>query len=118
MNSSFSLLLIASIVALSAGLLTWFVIDLGTTSMKRYRANFTENAKFQVQEFFLFIDPRRLFVVNIGIMILGTLLAWIVSGSMIIALPVFIFLALMRACFMHLCGNDGCVILKSNCLMH
>ena len=95
MNSSLSLLLIALIVALSAGLLTWFVIDLGTTSMKRYRANFTENAKFQVQEFFLFIDPRRLFVVNIGIMILGTLLAWIVSGSMIIALPVFIFLALM-----------------------
>jgi len=94
MSPTTTMLLIAVIVALTVGLLTWLAIDIGSSSMKRYRENFTENARFQVQEFFLFIDPRRLFAVNITILILGTLLAWIISGSLFIALPIFFFLLL------------------------
>lgn len=86
---------ITLVIALSAGLLAWFAIDIGTVTMARYRANFTERAKFQVQEFFLFIDARKLFAANLASMTLGALLVWIASGSALLALPVFFALALM-----------------------
>jgi tight adherence protein B len=93
--SGFILICITLVVALSAGLLTWFAIDVGTGSLKRYRANFTERAKFQVQEFFLFIDPKTLFAANLAVMLLGATLVWIATGSLVLAVPVFFALALM-----------------------
>jgi tight adherence protein B len=95
MDGSNVILIITLVIALSAGLLTWFAIDMGTSTMKRYRANFTENAKFQAQEFFLFIDPKKLFLANIAVMSLGAVLVWILSGSIVIAIPVFFALALV-----------------------
>jgi len=95
MDGSNVILIITLVIALSAGLLTWFAIDMGTSTMKRYRANFTESARFQAQEFFLFIDPKKLFMANIAVMSLGAVLVWILSGSIIIAVPVFFALALV-----------------------
>lgn len=95
MDSGNVILIITLVIALSAGLLTWFAIDMGTSTMKRYRANFTESARFQAQEFFLFIDPKKLFMANIAVMSLGAVLVWILSGSVIIAVPVFFALALV-----------------------
>ncbi|MFC5475462.1 type II secretion system F family protein [Paraherbaspirillum soli] len=95
MNNNSMLTIITVVVAVSAGLLGWFIIDMGTVTMARYRANFTERTKFQAQEFFLFIDPAKLFVANFAIMALGGLLAWIVTGTVVIALPVFFALALL-----------------------
>lgn len=86
---------ITAVVALSAGLLAWFAIDIGTVTAQRYRASFTERAKFQVQEFFLFIDPRTLFAANLAVMLLGALLTWAATGSLVLAVPVFFGLALM-----------------------
>ena len=40
---------IVAVIAVSAALLTWFAIDMGTGTMARYRATFTERAKFQAQ---------------------------------------------------------------------
>ncbi|SDX79852.1 tight adherence protein B [Collimonas sp. OK242] len=95
MNNSNMLTIITVVVALSAGLLGWFIIDMGTVTMNRYRANFTERTKFQAQEFFLFIDPTKLFVANLAVMALGGLLVWIITGTAVIALPVFFALALL-----------------------
>ena len=89
-----TLLIIIGVVALSAGLLTWFVIDTGTVTMARYRAKFTDRAKFQAQEFFLFVDPTKLFIANIAIMALGALLVWLITGSAFLAIPAFFALAL------------------------
>lgn len=86
---------IAMVVALAAGLLAWFAIDVGTASVKRYRAAFTERARFQVQEFFLFIDPRTLFAANLAIMLVGALAAWVFTGQLLMAVPVFFTLALL-----------------------
>lgn len=94
-GSDTTIIVITLVVALSAGLLTWFVIDMSTVSIKRYRANFTERTKFQVQEFFLFVDPKKIFIANIGVMALGATAAWILTGSWIFAIPVFFVLALM-----------------------
>lgn len=95
MNDSNTLLIISTVVALSAGLLAWFVIDTGTVTMAKYRASFTERAKFQVQEFFLFVDPTKLFLANLAVMALGALLVWVVTGSALAAIPIFFALALL-----------------------
>ncbi len=92
-NTTFGI--IVAVVALSAGLLAWFVMDIGTVTMARYRASFTERAQFQAQEFFLFIDPRKLFAANLAIMALGGIAAWSLTGSALVAVPVFFLLGLL-----------------------
>lgn len=84
-----------SLAALSAAVLVWFGMDLATTTMARYRERFTERAGFQAQEFFLFIDPRKLFMANIAVMMLGALGMWAATGSAVLAIPVFFILALV-----------------------
>lgn len=95
MNNTQFVLVITGIVAISAGLLAWFVIDVGTVTMARYRANFTERAHFQAREFFLFIDPAQLFIANLAVMALGGALAWLVTDSLVLALITFVTLGLM-----------------------
>ena len=81
MNGDAIFVLLASVFALSAALLTWLAVDLGTTTLTRYRETFTERTRFQVQEFFLFIDPRKVFAANIATMVMGAMGVWLVSGS-------------------------------------
>lgn len=95
MNSDTIVLFIVVVFALSAALLTWLAIDLGTGTMARYRSTFTERAKFQAQEFFLFIDPRKLFAANIAVMSVGGVLMWLTTGSALLGMVVFAALALM-----------------------
>lgn len=94
MTSDTAVLVLTVVFALSAALLAWFVIDAGTRSLARYRATFTARAGFQAREFFLFIDPRKLFAANIALMALGGVLVWMATGSALIALAVFAALAL------------------------
>ena len=95
MDSSTKLLVISVVVALSAGLLAWFVIDTGTVTLARYRSNFTARTKFQAQEFFLFLDPKKLYVANLAVMALGGVVIWLVTGSALLAIPIFFALALL-----------------------
>lgn len=96
MSSDQTILLgVMGVVAVSAALLAWFAIDVGTVTMARYRATFTERARFQVQEFFLFIDPRKLFVANLAVMAIGGTLTWSVTGSALLGMVAFGSLALV-----------------------
>ena len=92
-NTTMFIALITAVVAISAAMLAWFMIDVGTVTMARYRASFTERTKFQVQEFFLFIDVKKLFLANLAMMTLGGAAAWAISGSWFLAVPVFFALA-------------------------
>lgn len=76
---------ISVVIALAAGMLAWLVIDVGGGTLKHYRASFTERTRFQAREFFLFIDPRQLFVLNIAGIALGALLTWLFTGSALLA---------------------------------
>jgi tight adherence protein B len=89
------LVLVSCTVAVSAALLAWFVFEVGTGTLARYRASFTERARFQVQEFFLFIDPRALFTANLAALGLGAALAWMITGSVLMALLVMAVLAML-----------------------
>ena len=95
MNDTVFFIAIALAVTVSVGLLAWFVMDVGTSSLKRYRAQFTERAKFQAREFFLFIDPKVMFTANLVLMSMGAAVAWAVTGSGLMAIPVFFALALV-----------------------
>lgn len=95
MNSHWMPVAIMLVVALSAALLAWFVIDVGAAGMARYRDSFTRKAKFQASEFFLFIDPSRLFIGNLAIMAFGGVLIWLLSGSAMLAFVVACALALL-----------------------
>lgn len=95
MNTHAVVLGFTMVVALSAALLTWLAFDIGTTTLTRYRATFTERARFQTREFFLFIDPRKLFAANLAVMVLGAFALWLLTGSVLIALVVFAALALL-----------------------
>jgi tight adherence protein B len=90
-----AVLLLTAVFALSAALLAWFVIDFGTNGFARYRAAFTKSAKFHLSDMFLFVDPSMLFVANVGAMLLGGLLAWIASGTLVVTVPVVCGLAFL-----------------------
>lgn len=68
-------------VALAAALLFWASVDIATHGLVRYRRVFTERARFNLRELFLFIEPSRLFVLNLAAMLLMTVLGWTISGS-------------------------------------
>jgi len=95
MNGDDKIAAIVVVIAIAATTLAWFAIDVATVTLSRYRERFTERARFQVQEFFLFIDPRQLFAVNLAVMALGALLVWLVTGSALIAAPAFFLLAML-----------------------
>ena len=88
-------LLVTAVMAVAAAMLAWLVLDRGHSAWARYRARFTEAARFQAQEFFLLVDPRRLFVVNFAVMALGAVLVWVLTGSIALGLAAFFGLALL-----------------------
>jgi tight adherence protein B len=94
-NNAQNLILVTVIVAIAAALLAWFAIDVGTSTLASYRRSFTKRAGFQIQEFFLFIDPSRLFAVNLAVMALGGALVWMVTGSAVLVIPTIGVLGLM-----------------------
>ena len=87
-------LLFTVVFAFCATLITWFTIQLGSKGLLRYRAGFTRSADFHMRDLFLFVDPGMLFASNVAIMLLGGIMAWLVTGSVLITLPVTGALAL------------------------
>jgi tight adherence protein B len=63
--------------------------------MQRYRSMFTEQARVNLSDMFLFIDPTTLFQVNIGAVILIPLLLWVISGNTLLALGTFALILIL-----------------------
>lgn len=73
--------LIGAAVALTIMLLVWSVFHIATNGMQRYRQLFTQSANVRLRELFLFIDPQRLFVLNLVLMLLLAGATWAVTGN-------------------------------------
>lgn len=82
------------IVAVTVALFVWALIDIVTRLMEAWRDRFTRETGFHLRELFLFIDPARLYVLNLALTVLGAGAAWLISGSLIAALVLAIVLAL------------------------
>lgn len=50
-----------------------------------WRASFTENARVTLEDMFLFIDPSRLFRLNLLMFVVLPLLAWLFTGTPVLA---------------------------------
>jgi tight adherence protein B len=87
--------LITALVMLAAALLAWVAIDVGTGAIARYQKRFTSRTKFQVREFFLVINPTKLFAAHLAAMCLGTLVAGMLTGSVAAAACTLVGLALL-----------------------
>lgn len=74
MNTQSILLGLTVIGAIAATLFAWFMIDICITTIARYRAQFTERTSFQAREFFLFIDPGKIFAAHMALVALGSIL--------------------------------------------
>ncbi|MFT5533072.1 MAG: tight adherence protein B [Burkholderiaceae bacterium] len=86
---------ISTVVCLAAALLSWVLLKEGGAAIQRYRDSFTDRTRFQAREFFLFIDPAKLFLANLTVMVLGGVIAWLLTGSVLLALPVCFGLGLL-----------------------
>ena len=94
-TTSFTITAVTMAVAIAIALLTWSLFDIGTRGLARYRQMFTAQTNFSMRELFLFIEPERLFALNLSLMLLVGAAAWLLSGSVVTAL-----LALVAAAFL------------------
>lgn len=86
MNTQAILLALAIVAAIAATLFAWFVIDIGISTMARYRAQFTERTSFQAREFFLFLDPAKIFAAHVALVVLGTILTALFFRNFVLGL--------------------------------
>jgi len=86
------LIVIAAVgaAAVGAALGAWALIDIGTTGVARYRRVFTERTHFSLRELFLFVDPARLFALNVALIlacgVFGSMAGGPVAGLLLAAL--------------------------------
>lgn len=88
-------IVVSVVIAVSTALLAWVTIEVGTAGLQRYRESFTQRVRFQAREFFLFIDPRQLFIANLAAMALIGGAAWLVFDSVVAVLPVLAMMAVV-----------------------
>ena len=82
-------------VAIAIALLTWSLFDIGTNGLARYRQLFTERTHVNLRELFLFIEPGRLFVLNISVMLLAGVAVWVLTSSLFLAVLGLLLTALV-----------------------
>lgn len=82
------LALIAIGVAVAVAILAWFVQGWVRAGLVRYREVFTQAAKVQLGDFFLFIDPMQLWVANLALCVLAGGLAAVLTGSVVLVAAV------------------------------
>lgn len=95
MDAQSVVIAVTAVIAVSAALLAWVAIEIGTAGLQRYRESFTQRVRFQAREFFLFIDPRQLFIANLAAMALIGAAAWLVFDSALVVLPVLAVMAVV-----------------------
>ena len=81
-------------VALTVALLAWSLADLGSRLLTAWRQRFTRETGFRLRELFLFVDPARLYALNLALTLLAAGLGWLASGSLALALIIGLLLAI------------------------
>lgn len=61
-----------------------YVSTAGSKFMQRYRESFMEQARVNLADMFLFIDPTQLFTANILLLIVLPVLVWLFTGSILL----------------------------------
>ena len=85
---------VLAVVAITIALLVWALVDIGIRLLQAWRERFTRETGFHLRELFLFVDPARLYALNLAFTLLGAGAAWVLTGSMLVALAVGVVLVL------------------------
>ena len=93
--SSQGVLLATLAFGLAAALLAWSAIRIASNALARYHERFTAEAHLQLEELFLFMDPARLFVLNLLAVTVGGIGTWLASGEPLFASAAAFALALL-----------------------
>jgi len=86
---------IAVTVFLTVAILGSVIARNAASFMQSYRTAFTEQARFNLADMFLFIDPTRLFYFNVGAVILIPLLVWVLSRNPVVAIAIFVLILIL-----------------------
>jgi tight adherence protein B len=87
MNDERSLIAIFLVAAFLFGtLFFWMFLRVATTGVERYRAVFSQQAKVNLEQMFLFIDSTQLLTLNGLLLVAAGVLGWIFTGSIVGAL--------------------------------
>jgi len=92
-NTVFWLSLIAIFCAV--GIVSWLIARRVNVFMGEYQSVFKETATGNLEDMFLFIDPQQLFIANLVALVLAPLLAYMMTGDIIIALVIFALLIII-----------------------
>ena len=94
-SASFMIAAVTLSVAIAIALMTWAAFDIGTRGLARYRQLFTQRTNFSMRELFLFIEPERLFALNLSLMLLVGAATWLLSGSGLAAFAALVLTAFL-----------------------
>ncbi|QDH71591.1 type II secretion system F family protein [Marilutibacter alkalisoli] len=72
-----------------------YAIRAGDTFMGRYHEAFMEQARVNLADMFLFVDPKKLYTANIVMLVIVPLLLWMITGKLLIAIVAALALAIM-----------------------
>lgn len=79
-------LVFALVVAVASMLLVWSGAEIGALALAQYRQRFTANARVNLRDLFLFVDPSRLFALNLATLLLVGAVVWLLTRSLVLAL--------------------------------
>lgn len=89
------ILIAALVFGLAAAMLAWAMIGIGSGALVRYREHFTAEANVRLDELFLFMDPARLFVLNLAAVLVFALGVWLISGQIVFGIATALSTALL-----------------------
>jgi len=90
--SSVYYLAAVGMVFIAATILGWVAFNFFRQSMDRYRATFTETARANMADMFLFVDVGQLFYINLGALIVLPSFTWLLTGDLLTAVGLFVTL--------------------------
>lgn len=74
------------LLGISLSVLSWFVMQALIHAFKKYQKNFETDSTVQLRDLFLFVDSFHLFLINLTLLILLSLITWILSGQVLLVL--------------------------------
>ncbi|GLS24381.1 type II secretion system F family protein [Marinibactrum halimedae] len=87
------------LIAASAFIGSIILMYLGFTQLvsagNKYQKNFTEKASASLTDMFIFIDPKKLYILNVCVLSGSFFLIWLISGVWVLALIVSIILSFL-----------------------
>jgi len=84
-----------TMIFFAAAIIAWLLIQSFGRYWQEYKDTFTESTSTDMADMFMFIDPQRLFLLNIGGIILIPLLTWLISQDIIMTVSAAIGMALL-----------------------